>query len=106
MFTHEDSRRLLIEWAVGEFKTAKVVIGKEAGVVGDHHHLNKDEKFLLLSGNVRHVCIGNDHEWNVLAMKAWDVPRGTYHLFELDEGSVLLGVATEEYDPDDEIPGR
>lgn len=111
MFVHEDERRKLIEWANGDFKVAKAVIAKGRSdcmccVVGDHHHLKKDESFLLLSGFARLVIVGPKEWREVGAPFKWDVPRGAYHRFELVEGSVLLGVGTEEFDPEDEIPGR
>lgn len=105
MFTHEDDRRKLIEWATGNFKTAKVLIAKAGCVVGDHHHKNKDEEFLLLSG-AAWVGIGDVLPYRIMAGTKIGVPRGTYHRFELDEGSILLGVGTEEFDPDDEIKGK
>ena len=106
MFVHEDDRRKILEWATGEFKVAKALIAKEGCIVGDHYHRNKDEKFLLLSGFAPFVVIG-ENEWrNTEAPCYWEVPRGNYHRFELAEGSVLLGVGTEEFDPADEIRGE
>lgn len=105
MFTHEDDRRKLIEWATGNFKTAKVLIAKAGCVVGDHYHKNKDEEFLLLTGGAL-LDFGDRPPYRVTAMTKIDVQRGTYHCFELDEGSILLGVGTEEFDPNDEIKGR
>lgn len=106
MFTHEDERRKLVEWSEGEFKTAKVVIAKENCVVGDHHHNKKDEEFLLLSGKAKKVVIGETVEIEVDQMRKWVVPRGTYHLFDLDKDAILLGTATERFSKEDEIPGR
>ena len=115
MFQHEDDRRLLIEYAVGDFKTAKALIAKKNCVVGNHYHLKKDEHFLLISGVVTlfikyppnceeptDFIIVRDIE----APAEFSVPRGWYHRFELEKGSILIGVATEEFDPDDEIAGH
>lgn len=120
MFTHEDNRRTLIEWATGEFKVAKVLIAKEDCVVGDHWHRNKDETFYLLMGgglitlgDITSTC----GSWVGFPLKEGvpiggnilpeiHVPRGTYHRFELTKGSILLGVGTEAFDPKDEISGR
>ncbi len=106
MFKHEDSRRLLLEWANGDFKVAKALIAKAGCVVGDHYHKHKDEHFLLLSGRANRVVIGDWQRENVDAPVVLDVPRGAYHLFDLSEGSVLLGVGTAGFDPKDEIKGK
>jgi mannose-6-phosphate isomerase-like protein (cupin superfamily) len=106
MFIHEDSRRKLIEWANGDFKVAKALIAKAGCVVGDHYHAQKDETFLLLSGRANRVVIGEWRRENVEAPCVFDVPRGTYHLFDLKEGSVLCGVGTAPFDPHDEIEGH
>lgn len=106
MFVHEDNRRKLIDWAAGTFKACKVLVAKENCVVGEHYHRNKDERFLLLSGRAPYVIIGDQTWGNIEAPFVWDVPRGTYHRFEFTPGSVLVGVGTEEFDPEDEIPGR
>lgn len=106
MFIHEDARRRLIEWAEGEFKVCKVVIAESDCVVGDHYHLKKDEKFLLLSGRCISATIGGAVTYDPRPPFYFDVPRGIYHRFELEKGAVLLGVATERFDKDDEIPGK
>lgn len=106
MFVHEDSRRKLIEWASGSFQVAKALVAKCCCSVGDHYHRHKDESFLLLSGRASVIIVG-DKEWrDVSAPFACEVPRNTYHRFDLEAGSVLLGTGTEAFDPMDEIPGR
>ncbi len=102
MFTHEDERRTLIEWATGNFKECKVVTAKVDCIVGDHWHAKKDEVFLLLSGEAPLIQIGSISSTNVRPPAAFAVPRGRYHAFHLKAGSVLLGTATELYDKDDE----
>lgn len=107
MFIHEDTRRRLIEWANGGFKSAKVVIAESDDcIVGDHHHLKKDEEFLLLEGKATAVTIGDIRFLDPPPLSYWEVPRGTYHRFDLCKGAVLLGVATELFDLGDEIAGR
>ncbi len=106
MFTHTDSRRKLIEWARGDFRVSKALIAGENCIVGDHYHRNKDETFLLLQGKARRIVL-NDQEWSdVAAPYEIEVPRGNYHLFDLEPGSILLGVATSVFDPDDEVKGK
>ena len=106
MFVHEDSRRKLIEWAEGDYKVAKALIVKQGDVaIGDHYHRHKDEKFLLIAGTAKEVVVGEQHWENVPAPFVWDVPRGTYHCFIFEPGSILFGVGTEAFDPADEIKG-
>ncbi len=102
MFTHEDERRTLIEWATGNFKECKVVVMKKRGIVGNHWHANKDEAFLLLQGHALLVRIGDQTFYNVEPPFKFEVPRGEFHMFTLTPGSVLLGAASELYDKDDE----
>jgi mannose-6-phosphate isomerase-like protein (cupin superfamily) len=106
MKTHEDARRLLIDYATGDFKAAKVVEMKVCGTVGDHYHRRKDESFLLFKGRASRVLIGDSLQFNVNAPAEFYVPRGTYHAFDLDAGAVLLGTATAEFDPQDEVKGK
>ncbi len=102
MFTHEDERRTLIEWANGNFKECKVVKAKVDCLVGQHWHAKKDEVFFLFSGHVYFVVVGDKSWGEIDAPFLWQVPRGTYHAFDLKAGAVLLGAATELYDKDDE----
>jgi mannose-6-phosphate isomerase-like protein (cupin superfamily) len=106
VFVHNDSRRTLYEWAQGTFRCAKALIIKAPCSVGDHYHRHKDESFLLLSGHANEIVVGNETHLNVSAPYAFHVPRGTYHRFDLQAGSVLLGTATAEFDPEDEVQGK
>lgn len=103
MFTHEDSRRVLFELTGGTFKAAKLLIAKSGCIVGDHYHRNKEERFLLVRGRAQAVIIGDDAERDIKAPREWIVPPNTYHKFWLEEGSILLGTASKEFDPDDEV---
>lgn len=103
LIINEDERRVLYDWAQGDFKSAKVVIAKQAVPVGDHYHNNKDETFFLLTGLFLELKVGDNIRANVLAPHRVFIPRGVYHRFILQTGSILLGVATELFDPNDEI---
>lgn len=100
---HEDDRRVLFDWANGDFKSAKAVIVKQAIAIGDHYHKEKDEHFLLLQGSFIEIIVGDFKAENIAAPYAVRVPRGTYHKFICSAGSILLGVATELFDENDEI---
>ncbi len=105
MLKHEDNRRTLIEWITDKaFRSAKVVIAKENCIVGDHHHKKKDETFFLLQGSGVFRVAGEIQRYE--APQVIHVPRGTYHRFNLAEGTILLGVATAPFSDADEIPGQ
>ena len=100
---HDDKRRTLYDYASGNFKSAKVVVAKEAIPVGDHYHKKKDEIFFLLQGNFIELIVGEDVRRNIPAPYIVVVKRGVYHKFILEPGSILCGVATEEFDINDEL---
>jgi mannose-6-phosphate isomerase-like protein (cupin superfamily) len=85
------------------FRSAKAAIVKSQQAIGGHYHRKKDEVFLLLSGRAVKVVLGNDVSMNVNAPFRWAVPAGVWHEFTLEPESVLLGVATQPFDPEDEI---
>lgn len=101
---HEDKRRTLIEWIDDEvFRSAKVVIVHEEIPIGDHYHLNKDEVFFLLSGMFKSIEVkGVIKAEDVPAPFKVRVPAGSYHKFICTHGSILLGVATQPFDINDE----
>lgn len=100
---HTDQRRTLHEWAVGEFKTAKVIYVKQQTAIGDHYHKKKDEHFFLAKGTIKVLTIGSLVLKNIHAPHAFTVERGEYHKFVMTKGSILFGVTTELFDPEDEI---
>lgn len=106
MFVHEDARRVVFDWAQGDFKAAKALIAKEPCAVGCHYHRNKDESFLLIHGFCDRSTIGEQTLGPVAAPHLWHVPRGTYHEFHLQGGAILMGVASEAFDEADEIRGK
>jgi len=103
MNMHEDNRRIIFDWAEGDFKSAKAVIVKEPINIGDHYHNNKVEEFLLLSGEFLELQLGKETLFNVKAPHKVTVPKGLYHRFVCTKGSILLGTATELFDANDEI---
>jgi dTDP-4-dehydrorhamnose 3,5-epimerase-like enzyme len=106
VFVHEDDRRKLHELPPGDYKVCKAIVAKSGCVLGSHYHAKKTESFMLVVGTARRVIIGNE-QWDYLpAPQEWVVPPGTYHLFDLEPGSVLVGTATELFDPKDEIAGN
>ena len=104
LLIHEDSRRTLIEWiADSPFQSAKVVVAKSQQAIGGHYHRLKDEAFLLVSGVVVAATVGTVKFRDIRAPFRWEVPAGVWHEFTLEPESVLLGVATQPFDLEDEI---
>lgn len=100
---HEDERRTIYDWAEGNFKSAKAVVVHSEIAVGDHYHNNKTEEFFLLQGEFLLLQIGSEIKYHVVAPHKLVIPPGTYHKFICSKGSILLGTATELFDPNDEI---
>jgi mannose-6-phosphate isomerase-like protein (cupin superfamily) len=99
---HEDDRRILIEW-VRDYpvKFCKAIIIKSGNEIGNHYHLKKEEIFYLLKGSGTADLDGVTQDF-----KEGDcifIPKGQLHAFKLKKGSILLGAATEPYNPEDEI---
>lgn len=103
MTTHEDNRRVIYDWCnVGDISN-KVVFVKEPISIGDHHHNKKDEHFFLVYGKFLELQIGEGTLYNLDAPYIVNVPKGTYHRFICEAGSILVGIATKPYDENDEI---
>lgn len=105
----EDERRNLFEFGVGrEWKVCKILETKQGCWVGRHYHKLKDEMFVLLKGTGTFILkeeggYGEERRIEVLeAPVSLFVPRGTYHAFRLHPGSILIGLATELYNPYDD----
>lgn len=100
---HEDSRRIIYDWAQGDFKSLKAVYIKEPVAVGDHYHNNKDEVFFLAVGHIKELVLGGTTQYNIDAPYTIFVPKGTYHKFVCTPDTIIFGGATELFDPNDEI---
>ena len=95
---HEDNRRTLTEFGNGkDWRLCKVVIIKEDCVLGNHYHKEKDESFMLIKGT------GYFNKEEMILFKEYFVSRGTVHEFFLTGDSILISLATKEFDSDDEI---
>ena len=103
MQIHEDDRRIIYDWALGNFKSAKAVIVKKEIPIGDHYHKNKEEEFLLLTGMFLELQVGEEITYNVKAPYKVFIPKNTYHKFICEKNSILLGTATQLFDINDEI---
>lgn len=101
--THEDSRRIIHDWAQGDFKSLKCVFVKSRTPIGDHYHKNKSEVFFLALGNIEKLVLGDEITVDIKAPYVINVPPNTYHKFICSPGSIIFGGATELFDPNDEI---
>lgn len=97
MEKHEDDRRVLFDWAEGDFKSAKALIIKSEEPVGNHSHDNCNEEFLLLQGEFKEMIVGETNWTDVKAPIKITVKRGVYHKFVCSVGSILLCVASEKF---------
>lgn len=100
---HEDHRRIIYDFAQGNFKSMKAVFVKEPIAIGDHHHNKKDEVFFLAVGHITELVLGESVTHNVDAPYIINVPAGLYHKFTCIPGTIIFGGATELFDQNDEI---
>lgn len=102
MIKHEDERRELVDYSFPEgIKAVKLITAKRRCHLGNHYHKNKDEWFVLLSGEGEaYLEYKGNHKMVVGNM--FSCPRGTRHEFFLEKGSVMLGLASEVFKAEDE----
>jgi mannose-6-phosphate isomerase-like protein (cupin superfamily) len=96
----EDSRRKLYEFGEGSWVCAKYLEIKQDCVIGDHYHLNKDECFLLVEGEMG-MTLGGEVSY-VKAPAVINVPRGVKHTFRVKAGSKIVGLVSEKFDVTDD----
>jgi mannose-6-phosphate isomerase-like protein (cupin superfamily) len=97
----EDNRRAIFEFGNGgNWKVCKLLNIKEDCVIGDHYHKNKDECFLLISGEADVILDGKLFE--VEPFTVIDVPKFVHHTFNIKNGSLLLCLASQEHNPKDD----
>ena len=69
-------------------------------MLGDHYHKVKTEIFILVSGYA--ILTINSHVRVMEIGKLYPVLPGNRHTFDLTAGSVLIGLCSHEYDPEDD----
>lgn len=101
---HEDDRRIL-----ESYPEAKVIRFKKKCTIGKHYHKIKTEKFILLNGRctMESCTIKEDGNVNssidfMIKGKIYTIKPGTYHSFLATEETVLLGINSHAYDPQDD----
>ena len=63
---HKDKRRTIYDWANGVFKSIKTVYVHDTIPIGDHHHNNKDEHFMLVHGKILELQIDEGTLYNLM----------------------------------------
>lgn len=99
---NEDDRRRLSEFGNGGlWKVCKYLEVKQDCTIGNHKHEKKDELFLLSKGNAEVTLNGMNVK--VHAPVIISVVRGVHHTFNIKKGSILICLASEEHDDNDDI---
>lgn len=102
MNSHTDNRRSIVEFGNGnDWKLCKVIKTKEDCILGNHYHKKKNESFMLITGNGE-IKIGEEQFVDMELFKEYFVAANTRHEFHLTKDSVLIGLCSEEFDPNDE----
>jgi len=100
---HQDERRIIYDFNEAVFKSLKIVYVLDRIPIGDHYHSKKDEYFFLASGKFEEIVVNETILFNIDAPHFISIERETYHRFICSPGSILIGVATELFDSQDEI---
>ena len=102
MNSHTDNRRTLTEFGNGNnWKLCKVVKTKQDCILGRHYHKLKDESFMLVFGEGR-IKLNEEQFTNMILFDEYFVPANVQHEFILKKNSILIGLSSKEFDPDDD----
>lgn len=92
---HEDDRRVLEDWP-----EAKIITAKKDCVLGNHYHKIKTERFVLTSGWA--IISRGDQVEEMKIGKLYEVTPGVMHSFHLSKDSVMIGLCSHVFDPNDD----
>jgi GDPmannose 4,6-dehydratase len=92
---HDDDRRTL-----EAYPEAKIITAKKDTTIGGHFHKRKTELFILSQGDA--MLIREGHMEQMKIGQIYTVVPGVFHEFQIREGSVLVGINSQEYDPADD----
>lgn len=108
MNSHTDERRTLVEFGNNRnWRLCKVVETKEDCILGKHYHKKKVESFMLVSGSgTIQIDTANEivpHVKETMELfKEYFVSNNMLHEFFLKKGSILIGLCSKEFDPNDD----
>lgn len=101
MSCHKNEKRTLTEFGEGKiWKVAKVIKMRKDDVLGNHYHKLKDECFMLVSGSGNMSIRGKKQK--MILFNEYFVNKNDVHSFELKKGSILVGLCSEVFNPDDD----
>ena len=92
----EDDRRVL-----HSFPEAKLLEIKKDCIVGRHSHKIKTELFVLCKGSAI-LYIQGKSATSMNIGEIYTVSPGEHHMFEIKAGSVLIGLNSMPFDPQDD----
>jgi len=92
---HEDERRRLEDWP-----EAKIITAKKDCILGNHYHKIKTEKFILITG--KGVITVNGVADEMIKGNLYTIYPDQMHSFNLAEDSVLIGLCSHPFDPNDD----
>ena len=98
---HEDERRVLYEFS---YPVSKVIIASKDTTIGGEYHLKKNELAMLVWGSGKKILSNREDRLattDLIINEIVKIEAGTYHKFELTEGSIILEWADSFYDPKD-----
>lgn len=105
----KDNRRKLYEFGEGgNWKVAKYLDIYEDCVLGGHLHNKKDELFFIQKGevSVSMTVMSTLIESVVTAPDTVYVPRGSFHSFHCKAGTIMICLASELHDDNDDIKDK
>ena len=101
MNIHVDNRRTLVGFGEGYiWKSCKIIHVHTSIPIGEHFHKIKTEGFYLIEGWGTITIDKKSYEFS--QKDFFIVKPGQVHTLVLTPKSILLGLATEIYDPKDE----
>jgi len=92
---NEDDRRLLYSFPEG-----KMLYIKKDCIVGKHYHKIKTEYFILSKGKCLMIIDGKKS--NMVIGKLYQINPLQLHEFNIKGGSVLIGLNSHPYNPEDD----
>ncbi len=97
MFVHKDERRSMYEYRA---PITKILVVHSECVLGNHYHKEREETFVLLAGEG--IANIGPKNFPMKLHEPIEVERGVMHSFQMGKGSVLLELASKEFDKTDD----
>ena len=99
-----DERRELFDWDINfPCNSIKLLYLNPGFTVGNHYHKEKDELFVLISGSIDKLQVGNKTISNVKSPAAWLVKKDIYHSYKSSNSYTLMCLASKTFDQHDDF---